>query len=171
MGSVLVDALVAGFLGVATWRGYKRGIVRAVTKVVGLVVASIAAALLHAPASGLAGAVGVSERWDDLAGAGIVFLAVVVGFRFAGDAIAKALRFTKIGSLVDAGGGAALSALWALVLITLVLTSLSLIESSSAAKAIRESSLGSAIVEAAPGVLDADVGDGWDFLRPRPDSS
>lgn len=161
MSGVLVDVAVAGFVGYSIWRGWTRGFVRAVAKVLGLLVASVAAALLHAPVAALLEGVGVSERADDLVAAVIVFVGVIVGFRFAGDAIAKALRMTKIGGLLDRGAGAAISGGWALALTALVLLGISLFEGSKAANAVADSSLGASIVETAPdvarGVADADL--------------
>lgn len=176
MSGVLVDVAVAGFVGYSIWRGWNRGFVRAVAKLLGLIVAAVAAALLHAPVAALLDGVGVSERYDDLAAAVVVFIGVIVGFRFAGDAIAKALRMTKIGGLVDRGAGAAISGGWALGLTALVLLGISLFEGSAAARAVNDSSLGSAIVDTAPdvarGIADADLRR-WLFeiLRPSEGST
>lgn len=155
MSGVLVDVAVAGFLGYALWRGSKRGLVRAITKILGLLVATVAAALLHSPVASMLEGLGVSDSYDDLFAAGLVFIGVVIGFRLAGDTIAKALRFTKIGGLADAGLGAAISGIWALSLATIILLGISLFEDSAAAKAVEESELASGIVDGAPGLVDA----------------
>lgn len=161
MSAVWVDLVLAAFLGHAIWRGWQRGLVRGIAKILGLIVASVAAALLHAPIGALLGSVGVPDRFEDLAGALLVFAGVIIGFRFVGNSMAKALRFTKVGRLVDGGAGSALSGIWALSLSALVLMSVSLFEGSAAADAVAESSLGSSIVETAPevasAVADADV--------------
>lgn len=167
-----MDLAVAGFVGYSVWRGWTRGFVRAVAKLLGLLVATVAAALLHAPVAAVLGGIGVSERYDDLVAAVVVFVGVIVGFRFAGDAIAKMLRATKIGGVLDRAAGAVISGTWALALTTLVLLGISLFEGSAAAEAVADSSLGSAIVESAPEVgewiADADLR-GWllEVLRPR----
>ena len=171
MSGVAVDLVVAGFIGYSVWRGWSRGFVRAVAKLLGLLVATVAAAVLHAPVATLLNGVGVSERYDDLVAALIVFAGVIFGFRFAGDAIARMLRATKIGGLVDRGAGAAISGSWALALTTLVLLGVSLFDGSAAARAVADSSLGSVIVESAPDVADAIAGAdmrGWLFEVLRP---
>lgn len=173
MGGFLVDLAVAGFLGYSIWRGYKRGLIRAVAKIFGLIVAVVAAAVLHEPFGGVAGALGIPERYEDLAGAVLVFILVLVAFRFAGDALAKTFRTTKIGRLTDGGGGAALSGLWALSLTSLVLLGISLFDGSGPAEAVEESSLGSSIVETAPEVVDAALNAdlrSWLFDILRPDA-
>lgn len=150
-----MDVAVAGFLGFALWRGWKRGLVRAIAKVLGLIVATVAAALLHSPVASILAGLGVSDSYDDVLAAGIVFLGVIIGFRLAGDTIARALRFTKIGGLADAGIGAAISGIWALALVTLVLLGISLFEDSAAARAVEDSELASSIVEGAPDLIEA----------------
>jgi uncharacterized membrane protein required for colicin V production len=171
VSGVVVDIAVAAFLGHAIWRGWSRGFVRGVAKLLGLLVAAVAAALLHGPVAALLGAFGVPERYDDLAAALVVFAGVLIGFRFAGDAIARLLRATKIGGLADRGAGAALSGIWALALTALVLLGISLFEGSAAARAVGDSTLGSSIVESAPevaeGIADADLR-GWLFEILRP---
>lgn len=171
MSGVLVDVVVAGFVGYSIWRGWNRGLVRAIAKMLGLLVATVAAALLHAPVADVLSGLGVSERYDDLIAAVVVFLGVIIGFRFAGDAIARMLRATKIGGIVDRGAGAAITGSWALALTTLVLVGITLFEGSAAARAVNDSSLGSGIVETAPDVArwvgQADLR-GWliDVLKP-----
>ena len=168
MSGVLVDAVVVGFIGYSTWRGWKRGLVRGVTKIMGLVAAALVAVVLRAPLAAMARSVGVPDGYDDLVGAGLAFVGILVAFRFFGDAISKALRTTKIGSLVDGGGGAALSGIWSFVLTAIVLVSISLFDSSPLAEAVENSEVGSAVVRAAPDLAGADVrGFLQDLLRPR----
>lgn len=161
MSGTMLDIVVAGFLGYTIWRGWKRGLVRGVAKIVGLIVATVAAALLHAPVASVLSGIGVPDAYDDVAAAGAVFVGVMIGFRFAGDLIAKTLRATKIGGLFDAGIGAALSGMWAVSLTALVLLGVHLFEGSAAARAIDDSSLAAAIVDGAPAfaraALDADL--------------
>lgn len=174
MTGTMLDVVVAGFLGFAVWRGWKRGLIRGVAKIVGLIVAAVAAALLHGPVAVVLRGVGVPAAYDDLAAAGAVFLGVMIGFRFAGNLMAKALRATKIGGLADAGIGALLSGIWALSVSTLVLLGVHLFDGSTAAKAIDSSTLASSIVEGAPDIaqaaLDADIRT-WLMRILRPDSS
>lgn len=172
MSGILLDVVIAGFLGLALWRGWRRGLVRGIAKILGLLVAAVAAAVLHAPVASVLASLGVPDAYDDLVAAGVVFLGVVIGFRFAGDLIARSLRVTKIGGLADSGMGAALSGIWALGLATLVLLGVSLFEDSAAADAVNASSLGSAIVEGAPSLARTAAGAdlrGWlmEILRPR----
>jgi len=175
LSGFVVDLVVAAFVGHAIWRGWRRGLIRGAAKFLGLVVASAAAALLHEPGALVARAFGASDRHDDLVGAVLVFGGVVLGFHFVGNALARAFRTTRIGSLVDGGGGAAFAGIWALALTVLALTSMTLFPTSNAAAAVRDSTLGRGIVDIAPEVARAAAGAdlrAWlaDMLGPNEDA-
>lgn len=146
---MIVDAIIIAFVGFFAFRGWRRGLLNALTGFCGFIAATIAAVmgfgLLAAPLRSF-----LSPGVANIAAAIVIFVAVSVGFGFVGRMLTKVVRITKWGRLNDAGG-AALSGVWALSWVTVVLLAISVIPAPSAlADRIEKSSIASGIVREAP---------------------
>jgi uncharacterized protein YkwD/uncharacterized membrane protein required for colicin V production len=148
---MIVDAIIVGFIGFAAWRGWRRGLLLALTGFIGFIVAVAAAVfgyrLLAAP---LRGVLKLSNGVSYIAGAVIIFIGITLGFFVLGRMLTKLVRITTWGKVNDAGG-AALSGVWALSWVTVVLLSLSVIPAPKAiASGVEGSTIAQAIVRDAP---------------------
>ncbi len=148
---MIVDAIIVGFVGLAVWRGWRRGLLLAATGFVGFLIATIAAVWgYQVAAAPLRGLLKLSPGIANIVGAIVIFLLVSIGSLFVGRMLTRVVRITKWGTLNDAGG-AALSGFWALAWVTVVLLSLSVIPAPKAiASNIDRSTIARGIVEEAP---------------------
>jgi len=153
---LILDALIVVVVGLAVWRGVRRGLIRSLTGLAGFVVAVIVAVLaFRLVAVPLERVLGLSTGVANLAGAMGLFLAVTVAARVAGNALTRLVAWSKLGTL-NKLGGAAISGTWAAAWVAVVLLSISVIPAPSPiASALEDSAIGSGIVDEAPAFVAA----------------
>lgn len=101
-----LDWIIAGFIGLGIWRGYRAGLFKSIVSTVGLVLAFLVATALMVPVGNLVtAALGVSEQVAPVAGFIVVFVIVVGGLALAGAVFRTALRTVQLGLVESVGGG------------------------------------------------------------------
>lgn len=148
---MIVDAIIIGIVGLASWRGWRRGLILSFTGFVGFIVATFVAVfgyrLLSYP---LREGLKLSNGVSNVTAAIIIFLAVSIGFRQVGRIITRVLQLTKWRRLNEVGG-AALAGGWALSFVTMVLLAISVIPAPVAiASNVERSAIAKGIVREAP---------------------
>src|SRR5207253_7129074 len=128
----------------------------ALARLVGFVAGTLAAVFgYRALATPIRDLFGVSKGTASLAAAISIFVIVSLAFFIGGRMLTKVVRFTKWGT-VNAAGGAALSAAWALSWDTVVLFALSVVPAPKAVETnIHRSTIAKAIIDGPPAATRA----------------
>jgi uncharacterized membrane protein required for colicin V production len=153
---MIVDVLIIAFLGFFAWRGWRRGLLSALARLVGFVAATLAAVFgYRALAVPIRDLFGVSKGNASLAAAITIFVIVSLAFFIGGRMLTKVVNFTKWGT-VNAAGGAALASAWALSWVTVVLLAISVLPVPRAVENnVDRSVIATAIIDGAPAATRA----------------
>jgi uncharacterized membrane protein required for colicin V production len=153
---MIIDAVVIAFIGFFAWRGWRRGLLAALARLVGFVVATLAAVFgYRALATPIRDLFGVSKGTASLAAAISIFVIVSLVFSIGGRMLTKVVNFTKWGT-VNAAGGAALASAWALSWVTVVLLAISVLPVPRAVESnVQSSVIAKAIIDGAPAATRA----------------
>ena len=148
---MIVDAAIVGFIGFFVWRGIRRGLLSSLTGLIGFVVATAAAVFTYPVLSPVfREALRMSAGIADITSALAIFVGVTAAFWYVGRHLTRVLRPTKLG-MVNAAGGGALSAAWALSWVTVVVLAASVVPAPNAvASAFDESRIARGIERESP---------------------
>ncbi|MFN2614164.1 MAG: CvpA family protein [Actinomycetota bacterium] len=117
---MVVDAAIIAFTGFFTWRGYRRGLLSAVSRLVAFGGATAAAVFGYRVLASPLQASGLSAGTANIAGAMIIFVGVSIVFWFGARTLTRLLDVTKWG-MVNHAGGAVFAAAWSLSIVVVVL--------------------------------------------------
>ena len=153
---MIVDAVIIAFIGFFAWRGWRRGLLSALTRLVGFVAGTLAAVFgYRALATPIRDLFRVSKGTASLVAAISIFVTVSLAFFIGGRMLTKVVRLTKWGT-VNAAGGAALASLWALSWVTVVLLAISVLPVPRAVEInVHRSAIAKAIMDGAPAATRA----------------
>ncbi len=104
--NAVIDILIGIIVLVFLVSGIKKGLIRQVLEVIGIIAAFIGAFYLaHRLAAYLEPRIGGSYQISLVVAALVIFIGVIIGFHFAGVAIRKILKMTVLGSFDSVMGG------------------------------------------------------------------
>src|SRR6266566_4342478 len=153
---MIVDAAVIAFIGFFAWRGWRRGLLLSLAGFAGFIAGTVAAVFgYRAVATPIRDLFGLSKGTASIVAAITIFVLVSLVFFIGGRMLTKVVRLTKWGT-VNAAGGAALAALWALSWVTVVLLAISVLPVPRAVESnVHRSAIAKAIIDGAPAATHA----------------
>jgi uncharacterized membrane protein required for colicin V production len=144
----MIDLIIALILFGLAVRGWRRGLVRAVFDLVGLVLGTFLAFRLSGPVGDfLTDRFGVTSEWSRIGAGVVLFAAVGFGLSFVARALSGIMELPGL-AFVNRIGGAGLAAAWGAVLLTILIMFAGLLPIGAFRTALEESRL--AIVVAGP---------------------
>lgn len=157
-----LDIVIIVLAAIATFSGWRVGIIKAVATLVGMVAGVYLASVYHSQAADAVGTVVENETLAAVLGYAIIFVVVMIAAFAAGTVIRKMLSLVLLG-WVDTLAGAAAGFLVAVGMLLALLIPLRNTERLSLGNTIQNSSLASLITNAAPQVASVLPG-GFDDL-------
>ncbi|PZC48202.1 MAG: membrane protein required for colicin V production [Chloroflexi bacterium] len=157
-----LDIVIIVFITVATFSGWRMGIIKGVATLVGMIAGVYLASVYHTQAADAVGAIVENETLATVLGYALIFVIIMMVAFAAGSVLKKMLSLVLLG-WVDTLAGAGAGFLVAVIILLALLVPLRNSERLSIGSTIQNSSLASSITNAAPQV-EALLPGGFDDL-------
>ena len=157
-----LDIVIIVFITIATFSGWRMGIIKGVATLVGMIAGVYLASVYHTQAADAVGAIVENETLATVMGYALIFVIIMMVAFAAGSVLKKMLTLVLLG-WVDTLAGAGAGFLVAVIILLALLVPLRNSERLSIGSTIQNSSLASTITNAAPQV-EALLPGGFDDL-------
>ncbi|HKX75616.1 MAG TPA: CvpA family protein, partial [Acidimicrobiia bacterium] len=141
----MIDFVLGAFLAGLAVRGWRRGLLRELLDLAGLVLGAALAFRLAGPVGDfLTDRFGLTSEWARLGAGAVLFVGVGVGLSIAARVLGRALVLPGL-RLANGLGGAAVGALWGAVLLSVALTLAGAVPLEEVTEAVEESRVASLV--------------------------